>query len=161
MTDSDNSLLASLANLIPGYKGYRGQEARREDDRLARAYLNKRIGDCKSLLDQQGARAVASGDLELPLKLESLRGRLDHAQSRLAAAVEGYAGWFSSRTVDEALLAKVLKVDENLVSLVDQLEQLLRKLPEATDVAAKDLPEALDLLHARIDHRDQLLRTGA
>ena len=122
-------------------------------------FLVKRLGDCKAALDEAGLQAVAKGDLDAPLRIEKTRGSLDHAQSRLSAAVEGYASWFGSRTVDASLLQQVTKLDENLISLVDQIESLIQDSATAGN-SPQDLPAAITLLHSRIDRRHELLRDG-
>lgn len=163
MSDED-TLLNAIKRKIPGYGAYRDQESRRDDDRLTREFLAKRIGDCKNALDAMGAAAVAQGDLSAPMEIERLRSQLDHAQTRLSGAVEGYSGWFSNRTVDAELLTDVAKLDENLVSLVDQIESLIKTQQESVQqkksADAHDLNEAIQRLHARIDRRTEILKRG-
>lgn len=146
--------MKSLSALIPGYSSYRIKESRREDDRLTREFVIKRIDHCKSRLDALGLEAAQRGDLELPLVVERFRNELDRARSRIAAAVEGYSGWFDSRSADEELLKQLSQQDENLVSVVDLAEQLLGQLP----LPQQHLQETLQLLHQRIDRRAMMLK---
>lgn len=161
MSKSDESLLGSLASVIPGYGSYRDLETRREDDRQMREFLVRRLRDCKASLDKTAKAAADQGDLVLPSTVAALRDRVDLAERRLAAAVEGYAGWFSSRQVDRELLDKVVKLDENLVSLVDQMDSLAQQLSQADATHETQLKEATDLLHARLDRREETLRAGS
>lgn len=148
--------MRNLASLIPGYSAYRSAESRREDDRLTREFLAKRIDDCKQQLDRLGSDAVSGGDWETPQKIERLRSELDRARSRIVAAVEGYSSWFSSRTVDSALLEQVGQLDENLVSLVDLIDKALTEQP----LPLTQLGESIQLLHQRIDRRSSLLQSS-
>ena len=119
-----------------------------------------RLDACKKVVDALGVKAVAAGDLEAPAKLEQLRNQLDLAQSRLNAAVEGYAGWFSERKVDADLLAEIAELDANLISVVDQIDSGLQNLADdSMDLQA--ITENVRLLHQRIDSRDGKLRAGA
>ncbi len=164
MSDQDDSLLRDLAKLIPGYGAYLDQESRRSDDRRTRDFLVQRLGDCKAQLDKLGKQAATAGNLDLPAKLEVLRARLDHAQRRLSAAVEGYAAWFGDRTVDAELLEQVAKLDAALISVVDQLDALggqLEAEPTPGRLEDSDYVELLDLLHQRIDRRSQLIVGGS
>ncbi len=156
MADEGERMLGKLAKLIPGYGAYVEQESRREDDRRTRAFLAKRLDEAKDQLDELGRRAVASGDIQLPVKLEALRSKLDHAQQRLTAAVEGYSAWFSNRQVDSKLLSEIAELDANLVSLVDQLNDLAKQADD--DQAADELAQAASLLDQRIDRRKQILQ---
>lgn len=162
MTDKDDSLLGDLISMIPGYGAYRDQQSRRDDDRLTREFLGRRLRDCKSNLEAIGKRAVAEGDLELPAQVEKICNRVELAQNRLSSAVEGYAGWFSERKVDAKLLEEIGTLDANLVSLVDQLDSLTESAAEQSLASsAKEIDEALDLLHARIDRRTEVLKNGS
>ncbi len=161
MSDNDKTLLGSLSRLIPGYGAYQDQESRREDDRRTRAYLVKRLSDGKARLDAVGKQAVAAGDLETPAALEGIRTRIELAQNRLAAAVEGYASWFGSRQVDAKLLDEIAKLDANLVSLVDQIDDFGKALLTAAKLDTQELAEAAELLNARIDRRLELLNRGS
>lgn len=145
--------MRNLTSLIPGYSAYRSMESRREDDRLTREFLAKRINDCKDRLDRLGSDAVSGGDWETPQAIERLRSELDRARSRLLAAVEGNSSWFSSRSVDATLLEQVAQLDENLVSIVDRMEQVLSDQPLPVD----QIDESIKLLHQRIDRRSAIL----
>ncbi len=160
MSVDDDTLINAIQRKIPGYGAYREQEARRADDRLTRDFLVKRLREVLGQLNQLGAAAVAAGDLNAPLELEQLRKPLEHAQARLSAAVEGYAGWFSERTVDANLLAQVGTLDANLVSLVDQIDSFVQQLASGELSSKGELRDALDLLKTRLDRRHELLKTG-
>lgn len=157
----DDSFLGNLSKLIPGYGSYRQLENRREDDRLTREFLASRLQDCKKKLDGLGEKAVAAGDLEAPAKLEKLRSQIDLGQSRLRAALEGYAGWFSEKKVDDDLLKSVAELDANLVSLVDQMDSLLGEAGSFVELNHSDLEEAINLLQRRLDRRTEILKAGS
>lgn len=161
MSQKKDSILQDLSKRIPGYGSYLQQESRRDDDRLTRAFVAKRLGECKSNLDAVASAAVASGDLDTPARIEKLRNRVELAQNRITSAVEGYSGWFSKRTVDAKLLEEIGKLDENLVSLVDQLDATAQTYASQNAWDAAEFLEIADRLHARIDRRTELLKTGS
>ncbi|MFN3192156.1 MAG: hypothetical protein ACE361_16710 [Aureliella sp.] len=161
MADNEGSLIGDLVRMIPGYGAYVDQESRRDDDRKTREFLVGRLGDCKSTLAKIGRAAVEKADLETPARVERVRDGVDRAAQRLSAAVEGYAGWFSERTVDAELLGRVAELDANLVSLVDQMDADAKVQLEADKPDFGTLTEAVDRLHQRIDRRSELLKTGA
>jgi hypothetical protein len=148
--------MKNLSTVIPGYGAYLKMESRREDDRLTREFLAKRINECKDRLDALGATAVSRGDWEAPSAIEPIRNELDRARSRLLSAVEGYSGWFSSRTVDAGLLEQVAQLDENLISVVDLIDQHIGEYP----LPIQPLTENIQLLHQRIDRRSALLQSA-
>lgn len=160
MDQKNESTWESLTRLIPGYGAYRSEEKRRDDDRLTRQFLIRRLQECKLKLERLGAGAVATGDLKSPAIIDRCAGGIDMAQSRLKAAVEGYAGWFNQRTVDEQLLHKILQHDSNLVSLVDQMDAAIQAW-DGKDQPPVELSAAIELLHTRIDRRNELLQRGS
>ena len=161
MNSHEDSLLRDLVRLIPGYGAYQDQETRREDDRLTREFLEQRLAECKDKLDKIGLRAVEHGQLREVAKIDGVREQLDLAQRRLAAAVEGYAGWFSSRRVDAKLLETIATMDASMVSLVDQIDLLARKKLERNEIGFEELNELVALLHARIERRNATLKSGS
>lgn len=161
MSNDKGSLIQDLVKLIPGYGGYVEQESRRNDDRLARDFLCDRLTDCKAKLDRYAKKALESGDLELPAKVSSTHSELDRAQSRLRAAVEGYAAWFGYREVDASVLKEAHEVDLNMVSLVDQIDAMTQQAIDGEELNLADLTEAADRLHGRIDRRNQIIEDGS
>jgi hypothetical protein len=161
LSSKDHSILKDLTKLIPGYGSYVQQESRREDDRLTREFLVNRLSDCKSKLDVLGQNALAAGDLDTPARIEKVRTAVDLAQSRLSAALEGYAGWFGDRKVDVALLEEIGKLDANLVSLVDQIDQFASQQIKQSTFDLSEISGVVELLHSRIDRRTQVLKKGA
>lgn len=157
----DDSILKDMTKLIPGYGSYVQQESRRDDDRLTREFLVNRLSDCKARLDALGQSALEKGDLDTPARIEKVRTSVDLAQSRLSAALEGYAGWFGERKVDVALLEEIGKLDANLVSLVDQIDQFASEQLKQSTFDLSEISGVVDLLHARIDRRTQVLKAGA
>lgn len=153
------STLEDLASLIPGYSGYQSLESRREDDRNTRKFVASRLAACKKVLDRISKAAIERGDMDTPSQLEKYRTRIDLAQNRVLAAVEGYVGWFSERKVDLELLKRIGELDANLIALVNQLDDWLQKTAnENISLSAVDVTELLDTLHARIDRRRELLQ---
>lgn len=144
-----------LKSLLPGYSSYQAIESRRNDDRMTRQWVAQRIDECKSQLDSLGVRAAAStGDFDTIMQIEGFRNELDRARSRVASAVEGYANWFSSQSVDQHLLKQLGQQDESLVSVVDLISTLIPQLPKSSE----QLEENIQLLHQRIDRRALLLQ---
>jgi hypothetical protein len=156
------SLIEQLAQWIPGYRGFRELDQRRQDDAAVRQYVSRRLQDCKRALDRLGEQALAAGDLDGPARLEKIRTRIQLAQSRVAAAVEGYASWFSRRTVDAALLDEVHQLDAGLITLADRIEVILKGTESASAAAAHvELAELVEELHQRLDRRAEVLQGEA
>jgi len=152
--------LEQVANAIPGFRGYREKELRRDADRLQREYLAARLEECKKPLNETAAAATRTGGLDLINDVETARKRLDRVVARIRFADRGYAGFFDAVKVDEDALARVYEFDLALVGEVSAVRETAR--PAAGDAASAkaDLAELIariDALDARLAEREALL----
>ena len=140
--------LEQLANRIPGFKGYREKELRRDADRLQREYLSARLEESKKALNDQAAAASRSGDLASINDVETARKRLDKVVNRIRYADRGYAGFFDTIKVDEAALARVYEFDLGLLHDVDAVREAM---------SVQRMIDRIDALDARLAEREQIL----
>ena len=110
---------------IPGIKGYKAKEDRRETDKLVRETIAARletewgrIGGIQRRLLKSGAIAEMS-DLEVPAL--KIRQFID----RIKTASYGYAGLMDAVKVDETALNQLYDYDLYLFSLVDEVKKRL------------------------------------
>jgi predicted aminopeptidase len=153
MNSNEASLLAKL---IPGFGSYASEQKRRDDDLAIRRYLIDRLQGTKKSLQSFALPFVEKGNFEVLKASEQLRTQLEHIQSKLRAATEGYSSWFDSNRVDEAKLKQVVDLDNDLVSFVDKLDSLIEKL----DSGKPDLSEASAMserIRERFARRKELL----
>jgi hypothetical protein len=141
--------LEQIVNAIPGFRGYREKELRRDADRLEREHLAARLEECKKPLNEAAAALSRSGDLGAINDVETARKRLDKVIARIRYADRGYAGFFDTVKIDEAALARVYELDVALVEGVDAVR------------AASNDPMAMvariDEIDARLADRDAIL----
>jgi hypothetical protein len=154
--------LERLANAIPGFKGYRERELRRDADRQQREHLAARLETNKKALNEVADRATRGGTLDAINDVETARKRLDRVTARLRYAERGYSGFFDLVKVDEAALARVYDLD---LSLLDAVEAVRGATHAARAAAPADVRPALqaaiasvDALDARLNDREAILR---
>jgi len=131
--------LERLANRIPGFKGYREKELRRDADRLEREHIAARLEECKKPLNEAAAAASRTGELDEINDIETARKRLDKVIARIRYAERGYSGFFDTVKVDEATLGRVYEFDLALLQRVD---------------AVRDASSDAKAMTARIDEID-------
>jgi hypothetical protein len=155
--------LERLASAVPGFKGYRERELRRDADRQQREHLADRLEVNKKTLNQIADQATrGGGSLDAINDVETARKRLDRVAARLRYAERGYSGFFDAVKVDEAVLARVYEFD---LSLLDGVEAV-RAATEAARAAGPDgvrpalqaVAEAVARLDERLTERDAILR---
>jgi hypothetical protein len=146
--------LERIANAIPGFKGYREKELRRDTDRLQREHLSSRLEECKGGLNEVSAASTRNGDLDLINDVETARKRLDKVVARIRYADRGYAGFFDAVKVDEAVLGRIYEFD---MSLLDGVDAARVAAQDAAAAPAEGRKAALQSLIARIDALDARL----
>jgi len=149
------NFLEQLANAIPGFKGYRDKELRRDADRLEREHLASQLEQCKKTLDQVSRDITRSGSLDAMNDVETARKKLAKAVARIRYADRGYAGFFDAIKVDEQALERVYQFDLGLLSDV----QAVRGAAQLGDAkaAVAGMNASLDALDTRLADREQIL----
>lgn len=151
--------LERLMNAIPGFKGYREKELRRDADGRQREHLASQLETCKKTLNEVSAAATRGGSLDAINGVETARKRLDKVVARIRFADRGYGGFFDPIKVDEAALERVYQFDLGLVVAVDRLTTASRAAAGAADVQAAltGLIAEIDALDASLAQREQIL----
>jgi len=169
LTNTEHELAhkaTSLLDRIPGYRGYRDKEGRRDADRGVR-------DEVSASLDRQAARVIAvSRSLADQRRITdvgqvtSLADAITHVADRVRTASYGYTPLFSDREVGELALDQLRHFDEALLSGVDELSAPITAL-EGAFTGAEDLVSAIragnvvvQSLNARLDLRNQVMTTG-
>jgi hypothetical protein len=152
--------LERLMNSIPGFKGYRERDLRRDADRLQREYLSSRLDEGKKALNQVAMAITRGGDLDVINDVETARKRLDKVSSRILYAERGYSGFFDAVKVDETVLARVYQFDMGLIEDVDGVRAAASAAAQSADSrsAVQDLIGRIDALDARLSERVDVLR---
>ncbi len=143
--------LERIANAIPGFKGYREKELRRDADRLQREHLASRLDECKKALNEAAAAITRSGALDAINDVETARKRLDRVANRIRYADRGYAGFFDAVKVDEPMLARVYEFDLGLLGGVDKV----REAASRSQIA--DMIAAIDAIDSGLAEREAIL----
>jgi hypothetical protein len=153
------NMLEQIANAIPGFKGYRERELRRDADRLEREHVASRLEDCKRALDNAAAAATRGGGLDVINDIETARKRLDKLVARIRYADRGYAGFFDAVKVDEEALGKVYEFDLGLVNGANAVRAAADAIGGAADVRAGvvALIGTIDAVDASLADREAIL----
>ena len=126
--------LERLMLVLPGFRGYKLREQRREADRIVRDYIYGALENSRSDLMiclQLLSDAKAS---ELIEPMNRIVARLDTVAERINRASYGYSGFFDSVKVEEPEL-------DNMLAYDTQLMDLARKIGDATKSFKADLSQ--------------------
>lgn len=159
-------LLERIVSYLPGYRGYKEKELRRETDRLVRMEAVNRLRAAKDALRRKLTnpaliQRISGEDMWM---IESLMSRLDRVMQRLDRAVAGYAGMFNSVRVKEDKLDSALQLDLELIEKADSLkagaEALVKTAPggEEWRQGMNNLMLRIEEIDALIDRRVEIFR---
>jgi hypothetical protein len=162
----DRGLLERIMGYIPGYRGYKEKEMRRESDRLVRMEAVNRLRAAKitfrrRFADASAVQKISGGD---SYRFDAFASRLDRVTQRVDRAVAGYAGIFDAIRVREDKLNAVVQYDLELIVKADAIKTDVEKVVimepggDEWDAAMDALISKVGELDAFIDERVNVLR---
>jgi hypothetical protein len=129
-----------MAKELPGYKGYKAKEVRREADKLIRLKAARELEVERARLNAVEVELAGTGSLRLLMVLDRPLMRLQFLIDRLKTASYGYAGLFDAVKVGEAELEALYALDAGLLDTVGRVSELVSAV-----VATEDEEETVKL----------------
>lgn len=134
--------LEKLLGQIPGYKGYKEKEMRRESDKLLREAVANRMRAHLRRMQGLQRRLIGAGRLEYLDDLGVAVTQLQTFIDRVWRATYGYSGLFDAVRVREEELDRLYDFDHRLLEYGDRLSAALDTLETAIP-SGEGLAEAL------------------
>jgi hypothetical protein len=161
--DQSKNWFERMAEHVPGYKGYKEKELRREADKTQRMFVTERLDAITGVLDTLKLDLVNRGELDKLGAIDVTGRKLRTVADKIRYADYGYAGLFDTDKVDEVVLDQLYEFDNGLVTGVQEIETLAAALSAdsptlKTDVAL--LEDKIEALGAHFAEREYLI-TGA
>ncbi len=150
---------------LPGFRGYKEKELRRENDRLIRNHAYRRLekarGDAKEVFQALSNRRVS----EALTDMDRLIMNFDRVAAKINHASYGYAGFFNVLKVQEEKLDKMSAFES---ALLDQVQKIVDETNAFKgEVARNDfggarahiqkLRELLGSLEEKFDERGEVI----
>jgi len=154
----ERGLLEKIMGYVPGYRGYKEKELRRESDRLVRMEAVNRLKTAKTAFRRTFANPSAvqklSGDDTY--RFDAFNSRLDRVTQRIDRAVAGYAGMFDAIKVKENKLDSVIQHD---LSLIERAESIKADVEKTVSIepGTDEWRTAMDALVSKIEELDSLV----
>ena len=127
---------------LPGIKGYREKEIRRDADKQLRDNLARRLESRRRKLTALQGDLLSSGGLMWMDDIERVVGRLQLFIDRIKTASYGYAPLWGIDKVKEDDLDRLAAFDEDLYDQLTPLDEAIGKLEQAVQ-ANEGVKEAL------------------
>ena len=155
--------LESLVTKIPGYKGYKQKEMRREADKLLRMQVAAKFGDQRKRITGLQNKLVSQAQIEFLDDMERAALKLQILIDRISTATYGYAGLFDAVKVKEEQLDALYEYDNEMLNLVDEVAADVDQVASAVSAregiadAIEELAETIDQANTSFDHRHEAI----
>ncbi len=159
---ADMSLMERVMLYIPGYRGYKKANLRREADRAVRNELANVIQGTKTDLAEIQRGLVTQPNLMLDV--ERIRTKVDKYETSIKKAVNGYSAFHDALKIDEKDLEALVEWDAKLIDNIQLLRQAASDLLETVDSGAdakaeiRNLERGLDDMMEAYDERDAIMK---
>jgi len=156
----------SLLDRIPGYRGYRGKEDRRDADRRVREQIAAEFGQRLRRVQAIGQALADQRRLDAVQPVDDLVRTLRNFIQRVETATYGYGGLFSDRNVDASALDQLRDFDKSLLDSVDELDNAVTAVETAHNTGADITSMLLNaqtvvrVVVQKWDTRNQVIETG-
>lgn len=141
-----------ILSAIPGFKGYKEKELRRESDRLIRNHLHRRLRETEDALKKTFQRlsderlyGVLENTDRLVMEFDRVKARIDHASY-------GYTGFFDVIKIDEKDLDEMLNFDSNLIQTVERLSEEVKALKETKP---EEVAKSLEVIRSSLSSLEE------
>jgi hypothetical protein len=131
--EDERRLTERILGALPGFRGYKEREIRRETDKLVRDHIYDLLVDTKKDLREIYQELVGLGVADTWLDMDRLIARFDRVSERIHHAAYGYSGFFDAVKIREDRLERLISFDYGLVSSAQELQSKTEKLDESTE----------------------------
>ena len=140
----DEQLLEKIMLVIPGFRGYKAKEQRRQADKIVRDYVSARLQDARNMLQDVYAIVAENKASEASQPIDRLMAILDRVSEKVHHASYGYAGFFDATKIDEDDLDRMIGFDTQLVDGAKGLAQRVQAFKDEVQVGNFDNLEAYE-----------------
>jgi hypothetical protein len=151
---------------IPGYRGYRLKEERRDADRRVRAAVADAYATELGRIERIGRDLANARRLGEIAAVERASQAIRHYIDRVRSVTPGYGGLFGDRDIDGVALDQLRLFDEGLLVGVEEIRPPIDRLEQAFAAseplapAADELARAIEEQLTRLDRRNEVIETG-
>jgi len=163
---SEMRLSERIVAALPGFRGYKEKELRRESDKLIRNHIYLRLTEARKDLKETFQKLSDSKMHEVLTDMDRFIMRFDRVSQKINHASYGYAGFFDIVKIEESKLDKMIDFDtglldgtEKIVTEADSFKKEIAKQKfEETRNHLDTLEEMLESLEEAFDGRDEVIR---
>jgi len=150
---------------LPGFRGYKEKELRRESDKLIRNHLYLKLTEARKDLKEIFQKLSDSRLLEVLTDMDRFIMRFDRISEKINHASYGYAGFFNIVKVEEEKLDKMIEFDTGLIDDVDKIvkettafkKEVVKQNFEKVRERIQNLSDMLEELEETFSGREEVI----
>lgn len=142
------NIFDKIGTLIPGYKGYKEREGRRECDRQLREQIADKLSEIEKKINNQ----IDSAELSELTEIEKNRKKINNLKDLIKYSPYGASAFFSDSAIKESELEDIYQMDLDVLDSVEKLES------EVHSNKASELKDLIQKTEETINKRNQYLK---
>ena len=154
-----------IAAALPGFRGYKEKELRRESDKLIRNHLYLKLSKDKDNVRSISQKISDKRYLDILPDIDRLTAKMDRITEKVNHASYGYSGFFDIVKIKEEQLDRMIAYDNQLIDEVnvvsDQIDTLKAQLLSGDYTNLKDRIQAVadkfEMLEDAFDKRQEVI----
>ena len=162
---SQMRLSERIAAALPGFRGYKEKELRRESDKLVRNNLYLKLTKDKDNVKSISQKIADKRYMDVLTDIDRLNAKMDRITEKVNHASYGYAGFYDIVKIKEENLDRMITFDNQLLDEVNALtasiEDLKTQLLSNNFANLKDkiqtIADKFELLEDTFDKREQVI----
>ncbi len=151
---------------LPGFRGYKEKELRRESDKIVRNHVYQRLMEARKDLKEVFQKLSDSKMHEVLTDMDRFIMRFDRVAQKINHASYGYAGFFNIVKVEESKLDKMIEFDTNMVDSAEKIvakadafkKEVAKQKFEKTRDHLSNLEDMLETMEETFDQRDEVVK---
>ena len=151
---------------LPGFKGYKEKELRREADKLIRNHLYRKLVEAKNMIRDVFQELSEKRRYEVLNDVDKLVMKFDRIAEKINHASYGYTGFFEATKIEEDDLDRMISFDAGLLDNVKKISatattvktETLRQEYEKAKEHIQKLRELIEELEQTFDERIEMIR---
>lgn len=145
---SIKQLVQELATIIPGFSGYYEMERRREEDKLLRDYLFRKIEEIEKAVNNKIKEITKSGEMKNLDRYSSTAKNIERIKDSVKYTSYGYKGFFDIVNIDEEILEDILNIDIDMIRKIGEFD---KKMLDDTEILSEFFKEFEKIFNERKD----------
>ena len=140
----DEQLLEKIMLAVPGFRGYKAKEQRREADKKIRDFVSSTLQEARNDLQDIYQTVAEKRVPEALHPIDRLTAIFDRVSEKVHHASYGYAGFFDATKIDEDDLDRMIDFDTQLVEGAKGVAQRVRAFKDEVQAGKFDSLEAYE-----------------